>query len=87
MLATNYSSLRDNLKAYCDKITDEGETIIITRKDDKNVVMISLDEWNELQRIAKNAEYLSKLDRSIRQLADGKTITKTIEELEAMEYE
>ena len=30
MLAVNYSTLRNNLKAYCDKATDESETVIVT---------------------------------------------------------
>ena len=30
MLAVNYSNLRDNLKNYCDKVSDDFETEIIT---------------------------------------------------------
>ena len=37
MLAVNYSTIRDNLKNYCDKATDEAETVIVTRKNEKNV--------------------------------------------------
>ena len=37
MIATNYSNVRNNLKKYCDKATDDYETVIITRKNDKNV--------------------------------------------------
>lgn len=71
MLAVNYSTIRENLKTYCDKVTDESETVIVTRKGEKNVVLISLEEWNTLQKAAKNAEYLAKLDRSIEQLSSG----------------
>ena len=46
MLAVNYSTIRENLKSYCDKVTDEQETVIVTRKGEKNVVLISLEEWN-----------------------------------------
>ena len=56
MLAVNYSTIRENLKSYCDKVTDDKETVIVTRKGEKNVVIISLDEWNELSKAAKNAE-------------------------------
>jgi len=72
MVAANYSTVRENLKAYCDKVTDEQETVIVTRKDKKNVVIISLDEWNRLQKAARNAEYLSHLDRSFEQLRSGR---------------
>lgn len=87
MIAVNYSTIRENLKTYCDRVTNENETIIVTRKGEKNVVMISLDEWNEMQRIIKNAEYLGKLERSMADIKAGRVIKKTMEELEAMENE
>ena len=65
MLAVNYSTIRSNLKEYCDKATDENETVIVTRKDEKNVVLISLEKYNEFMRTIRNAEYLNKLDKSI----------------------
>jgi len=40
MIATNYSEVRNNLKAYCDKATKDYETIIITRKNNENVVLM-----------------------------------------------
>ena len=49
MLAVNYSTLRNNLKAYCDKATDESETVIVTRKNEKNVVIMSLEKYNNLR--------------------------------------
>ena len=51
MLAVNYSTIRDNFKSYCDRVTEQNETVIVTRKDEKNVVIISLDEWNFMQSI------------------------------------
>ena len=71
MLAVNYSTIRNNLKDYCDRVTEEKETVIVTRKDEKNVVIISLDEYNALTKAARNAAYLSKLDRAIEQLSRG----------------
>lgn len=48
MLAANFSTVRENLKSYCDKVTDNGETLIVTRKGEKNVVLISLEEYNAI---------------------------------------
>ncbi|MCH5188146.1 MAG: type II toxin-antitoxin system Phd/YefM family antitoxin [Oscillospiraceae bacterium] len=87
MLAVNYSTIRGNLKSYCDKVTDDNETVIVTRKDEKNVVIISLNEWNALQKAARNAEYMNKLDRSLADIKAGRVIVKDLEELEAMENE
>ena len=72
MLAVNYSTMRSNLKDYCDKATDNGETVIVTRKDEKNVVLMSLEKYNQIVKMARNAEYLAMIDRSMAQLAAGK---------------
>ncbi|MBQ8210349.1 MAG: type II toxin-antitoxin system Phd/YefM family antitoxin [Clostridia bacterium] len=84
MLAVNYSTIREKLKYYCDRVTDNQETVIVTRKDEKNVVIISLEEWNALQKAARNVEYLNKIDLSLADVSEGRVITKTMEELEAM---
>ena len=72
MLAVNYSTIRNNLKEYCDKATDFQETVIVTRKNEKNVVLMSLDRYNQLEKAARNAEYLAMIDRGIAQLEAGK---------------
>ena len=72
MLAVNYSTISNNLKGYCDQATDNGETIIVTRKAEKNVVILSLDKYNQLTKAARNAEYLAMIDRGIAQLSAGK---------------
>lgn len=84
MIAANFSNFRENLKSYCDRVTEQRETVIVTRKGEKNVVIISLDEWNTLQKAAKNAEYLGKLERAVADVNAGRTVTKTMEELEEM---
>ena len=81
MLAVNYSTIRNNLKDFCDKATDEHETVIVTRKDEKNVVLMSLEKYNAIMKAARNAEYLDMIDRSMEQAKQGKVVTKTMEEL------
>ena len=48
MFAVNYTTLRDNMKAYMDRVTDGYETMIVTRKNNRNVVMISEEVYNNL---------------------------------------
>ncbi len=80
MLSVNYSTIRNNLKAYCDKATDNNETVIVTRKDEKNIVIMSLEQYNSIMKAARNAEYLAKLDRSMEQLSQGNgTVHELIE--------
>lgn len=87
MLAVDYSTIRNNLKDYCDKVTDEYETVIVTRKDKKNVVIISIDEYDTIVKAARNAAYLRMIDSSIAQIENGRIVHKTMAELEAMECE
>ena len=56
MIAINYSTIRNNLKSYCDQATDNNETIIVTRKDEKNIVIMSLEQYNVIIKNARNAE-------------------------------
>jgi antitoxin YefM len=72
MLAVNYSTVRNNLKNYCDAATENGETVVVTRKEEKNVVILSLDKYNRLEKAARNAEYLTMIDRGIEQLSSGR---------------
>lgn len=72
MVAVNYSTIRNNLKDYCDRATDFNETIVVTRKEERNVVLISLDYYNMLMKAARNAEYLAAVDRALEQLRAGK---------------
>lgn len=72
MLAVNYSTIRNNLKTYCDEATENGETVIVTRKDEKNVVILSLEKYNQIMKTARNAEYLAMIDRGLQQLESGK---------------
>ncbi|MGV8905519.1 MAG: type II toxin-antitoxin system Phd/YefM family antitoxin [Acetobacterium sp.] len=87
MLAVNYSTIRNNLKTYCDKVSDDFETVIVTRKDEKNVVMISLEEYNNLMEnlfIMSNKKHYDRLVESKKQIEHGKVVSKTMQELENM---
>jgi len=60
MQAINYTNARNNLKRLIDEVCDNHEEVIITTKNDKSVVMISLDEYNQthaqLRRDAQEAK-------------------------------
>ena len=71
MLAINYSTLKNNLKDYCEEASDNNQTIIVTRKKSKSIVIMSFDNYNQLMKNVRYAEYLAKLDRSIEQIKNG----------------
>ncbi len=87
MLAVNYSTIRNNLKEYYDQASDHQKTIIITRKNEKNIVLMSLNKYNQLEKVARNNEYLATIDRGIVQLEAGQgQVHEIIEEDEWKSY-
>lgn len=85
MLAVNYTNLRDNMKAYMDKVTDDYETMIVTRKNKKNVVMLSEESYNNLMEnvyvMGSKANY-DWLMESKTQLEKGKVSAHNLIEVE-----
>ena len=83
MIAVNYSQVRENLKTYMDKATNDFETIIVTRKD-KNVVIISEEAYNNLLENAyllKDKANYDWLMESKKHLESGKaTVHQLIDE-------
>ena len=84
MLAVNYTNLRENMKSYMDKVTDDYETMIVTRKNDKNVVMISEEAYNNLLENAYITSSKANFDwlmESKKQLEEGKLVKKELIEV------
>jgi len=65
MQAVNYTTARNNLRALIDNACDNDEEIIITTKNDKSVVMISLDEYNRTHSALKREvqEAIAEIER------------------------
>lgn len=84
MLAVKSMDVRDNFKNFCDRVF-QGETLIISRPKNENIVMLSETEYNEIMKAKRNADYLAMLDKSMSEAEAGGFIVKTIAELE--EYE
>ena len=84
MLAVKSMDVRDNFKSFCDKVFD-GETLIVSRPKNQNVLMMSESEYNNIMKAKRNAEYLTMLDKSMAEAETGKFIMKSIEELGEIE--
>jgi antitoxin YefM len=85
MDAVAYSDLRQNLKTYMDKVFNDHEPLIITRKNNENLVLLSIDEYNSLMEtsyLLGNEANAAHLRKSISQFEDGK-----VEERELLEDE
>ena len=84
MIAIKTRDIKYNFKDLCSRII-KGETMIVSRPRNENIVLMSEREYSELDRIRKNNEYLAMLDKSFSEAEQGEIVTKSIAELRAME--
>ncbi|HCD68533.1 MAG TPA: prevent-host-death protein [Bacteroidetes bacterium] len=82
MKVVNYTDLRLNLKFWLDTVVNDVEELIIKRKDNKDLVLIPLEEYNALKETTyllsgKNREVLLK---SIAEAEGGKIVEQDLME-------
>ena len=81
MQVVSLTEARNNLKAVFDSVYLDNEEVVIHRKGNENVVMISLEEYNSLKetnyllRSPNNREILL---RSLADANEGKIIKKEL---------
>jgi len=83
MEAVNYSDLRSNLKSHMDKVYHNHEPLIVTRKGNQNLVMISLEDYNSLtetQYLLSSKNNEERLERSLNDARNQNLIHKVIPE-------
>lgn len=81
MDAITYSDLRQNLKMYLDKVYQDHDPMIITRKNNENLILISVNEYNSLLEtsyLLGNEANARHLQKSIAQLESGNIIEKEL---------
>jgi len=67
MTAVTYSQARNNLAKTMDRVCDDHTPIIIARKNQRSVVMISLEDYESLEETA----YLLRSPRNARRLLES----------------
>lgn len=73
-----------------DQVNDDHTPVIVTRAGGKPVVIISLEDYTEMDETAylmSSPANRKQLAKSIADIEAGKLVTKTMEELEAMASE
>jgi len=80
METVNYTDFRSNLKHWFDKVINNVSDIVIKRKNGKDLVLISLDEYNSLKETTylltgKNRDILLN---SIKELEAGNGVQKKL---------
>lgn len=57
MLAVKSMDVRENFKEWCNKVTG-GETLVVSRPKNENVVIISEKEYNEMIKVNTTLQLL-----------------------------
>ena len=83
MNAVSYSEARKNLKAYLDHVYENHDPLIITRKNNENVVVLSLDDYNSLietNYLLGNKANKEHLFASLENMSAGELLEKDLDE-------
>lgn len=67
MRTINFSDARSNLKSVLDRVVEDADVTIITRRDAEDVVVMSLSEWNSW----RETEYLLASPANARHLREA----------------
>ncbi len=74
MQVLTYTDARAKLKDVMDRVVENHEEVVVTRKNGKPVVMVSLDAWNSIQEtmhLLSTPANARALRDSIAQLDEG----------------
>ena len=83
MKALSYTALRSNLAKTMEKVCDDHEPIVITRKSEGAVVMLSLADYESLEEttyLLRSPKNVKRLLESLSQLEEGRGMVKVLQE-------
>ena len=66
------------------ELVEDGEAVKV-QGPSSGIVVMSEDDYHEMAKAQRNAEYISMLGRSIQEARNGEVINKTLDELKALE--
>ena len=75
MRAISYTAIRKTLASTMEKVCDDHDPVIVTRKNNKSVILISLEDYESLTETAyllQNPKNAKRLLSSIEELEAGK---------------
>jgi len=77
MQVVNYTEFQNNLAKCLNIVNDDGEIVMVSRSKGKNVVVMSLDEYNSMKEtlyITSTKANRQRLDEAIDEMNDGKFV-------------
>lgn len=81
MNIVSFSETRNNLKAVLDRVVEDTDYTIITRRDAEDAVVMSLELFNSLLEtvhLLKSPANAAHLERSIAQFKQGKVVEQNL---------
>lgn len=81
MRVINFSEARNNLKRVIDGVVEDADYAVISRRNDADAVLMSLDTFNGLMEtvhLLKTPANAAHLARSIKQLRKGKARARAL---------
>ena len=63
----SYSAARENLKKHFDKVCEDHEPLLISRRNGDNIVVVSEEDYRALEETA----YLSKSPKNLKRLLEA----------------
>ena len=84
MKSITYTAARENLAATMDQVCEDRAPVVITRKRDQAVVMLSLEDYNALEETAylmRSPANARRLLASIQELESGKGRVRKLKEI------
>jgi antitoxin YefM len=81
MKSKTYTEARERLSDIIEKVCEDHDPIIITKRRDKAVVMMSLEDYESLKEtsyLLRSPRNARRLLESIKELEEGKGVQKEI---------
>ena len=81
MRVVNYTEFRNNLAESLNIVNDDGDIVIVSRSKGKNVVVMSLEEYNSIQEtlhLTSTTTNRKRLDKAVKNMNAGKYIRKAL---------
>lgn len=75
MRVLNYTEFRNNLAESLNAVNEDGDIVVVSRSKGKNVVVMSLDEYNSIQEtlfLIRTKANRKRLDEAISEMDKGK---------------
>ncbi len=81
MRVVNYTEFRKNLAESPNVVNNDGDIVVVSRSKGKNVVVMSLEEYNSIQEtlhLSSTNANRKRLDEAIKEMNKGKFIKRRL---------